>query len=160
MCKCKTTRPHKHLRSKSLLNAAQFLTNQFKPYLRSLWKNHLHGMSISDSRGSTRESISKSIQLINIKEENLVDGRTIRSRIERETLVFMIFVCLFSKCSFITGFEVNIKSRLLHTDIQFFDPWYNPELPTTLQNVDYTFQKKLQEQKSTKEFIRLFLLMQ
>ena len=35
---CKTTRPHKHLRSKSLLNAAQFLTNQFKPYLRSLWK--------------------------------------------------------------------------------------------------------------------------
>ena len=60
-----------------------------------------------------------------------MDGRTIRSRTERETLVFMIFVCLFSKCSFIPGFEVNIKSRLLHTDIQFFDPWYNPELPTT-----------------------------
>ena len=116
---CKTTRPHKHLRSKSLLNAAQFLTNQFKTYLQSLWKNLLQELSISDSRGSSRESISKSIQIINIKEENLVDGRTIRSRIERETLVFMIFVCLFSKCSFIT---VNIKSRLLHTDIQFFDP--------------------------------------
>ena len=58
-------------------------------------ENLLHGMPFSDSRGSTRESISKSNQIINIKEENLVDGRTIRSRIERETLVFMILCVCF-----------------------------------------------------------------
>ena len=86
----------------------------------------------------------------------LVDGRSIGQELERETLVFAIFVWLPSKCSFTTGFEVNKFVHLLQLDIVlFFDP-SKPSSATTLQNVDYTFLRKLQKQSSRK-ILRLFI---
>ena len=58
-----------------------------------MWGNFTQELGISDTRGINHHFINQSIiqsQINQYSRKHLVDGRTKRSRIERETLVFVI----------------------------------------------------------------------
>ena len=101
-----------------------------------MWRNFAKELEISDSRGPSWESIYNSStnqsthKSINIQEKHLVDGRTKRSRIKRETLVFVIVYVNF----LIVLLSQVLKYTLnqVYCIINFLTPLYSPNFATTV----------------------------